>query len=173
MSRSSLRNGIAAALQAANLQYVGTVYPARPVVLQEDAYVQAMNGTAIAESPNGSSAVLVVNLVSDKRERRADTGRGAVNDSRIHQVVLEIFFASTGGDGIAAQNDYDIIVDQLVEFVRDNPTLAGAWSSGEYTSGVAHEQDEPKTDQDGVGIIFIAGVLRWEAWEWISGNVPR
>lgn len=172
MSRLSIRNGIAEAITAADMTYVGTCYPARPVILEESAYVTNMMGQATAESASGSAAVLVVNVPKDTRMRRADTGRGAVNDTRIHDIELEVFFTSTGGDGIAAQNDYDTVIDQLVQFVRDNPTVAGAWSSGEYQAGVEHTQAEPQTDSDGLTIL-IAGVVRWEAWEWESGPTPR
>jgi hypothetical protein len=170
MGRVAVRSAVAAYLTNAGLQYVGTVYPARPVILTEDAYEQTLLGEAIAQTLGGSSAVLVVNIPSDERMRRADTGRGAVNDTRIHQVALELWFASVAGSGIQAQQDYDGIVDSIVTLIRQDATLGGqAWSSGEYTAGIRHEQAMPYTDADAT-IVQIPGVIRWEVWEWDVGN---
>jgi hypothetical protein len=171
MGRVAVRSAVAAYLTNAGLQYVGTVYPARPVILSEDAYERTLIGEAVALTlVGGSSAVLVVNIPSDERMRRADTGRGAVNDTRIHQVALEVWFASVAGDGIAAQADYDGIVDSIVTLIRSDATLGGqAWSSGEYTAGIHHEQAMPYTDADGT-VVQIPGVIRWEVWEWDVGQ---
>lgn len=182
MSRTSARAGIAAyftnAASAGGLPYVGTVYPARPVIMEETAYTQTMLGTAVAQTPSGSSAVLVVNLPTDRRQRRADTGRGAVQDTNIHDVALEVFFASAGGtsgqtqdNGINAQQDYDTIIDTLVDLIRDDPTMGGiAWSAGEYDAGVEHSQNEPHTSPDGMSVLIV-GVLRWQFWDWVAGGV--
>ncbi len=179
MGRQAVRAAIASALTNAGINYVGTVYRARPVVMEEADYVQTMSGQAIDLSANGSSAVLVVNLPGrDKRMRRADTGRGAVNDTNIHPVVLEIFFASTPGSylpddaGLGAQDDYDAIVDALVTFVRANPTMSApqtVWSAGEYTAGVTHDQEQPYTSEDGLTIL-INGHVNFEAYEWVAGT---
>lgn len=179
MGRAAIRTAVATALTGAAITYVGTVYPARPVIANEQDYVQTMSGQAIALSPAGSSAIVVVNLPGpDKRMRRADTGRGAVNDTNIHPVALEIFFASTPSSsltqdaGIAAQQDYDAVVDSLVTYIRNHPTLtapATVWSAGEYTAGVTHTQIQPYTSADGLTIL-IDGVVRFEAWEWVVGT---
>lgn len=182
MSRQAARAGIAAyftnAAGASDLPYVGTIYPARPVVMEEAAYTQTMLGQAVAQTPSGSSAVLVVNLPSDRRQRRADTGRGAVNDTQIYDVALEVFFASSGGtnnqaqdNGINAQQDYDGIIDSLESLIRADATMGGAaWSAGEYTAGIEHVQNEPYTTSDGM-TIFIVGVVRFEFWTWVAGGV--
>lgn len=171
MGRQTVRTAVAAYLTNAGLQYVGTVYPARPVIVTEDAYEQTLLGEAIAQTLGGSSAVLVVNIPSDERLRRADTGRGAVNDTRIHNVALEVWFASVAGNGIQAQQDYDGIVDQIFTLIRADATLGGlVWSSGEYTAGIRHEQAMPYTDADGA-IVQIPGVIRWEVYEWAVGDV--
>jgi hypothetical protein len=171
MGRVAVRSAVAAYLTNAGVQYVGTVYPARPVVLTEDAYEQTLLGEAIALTiAGGSSAVLVVNIPSDERMRRADTGRGAVNDTRVHTVALEVWFASVAGDGVQAQQDYDGIVDSIVTLIRADATLGGqVWSSGEYTAGIHHEQAMPYTDADGA-VVQIPGVIRFEVWEWLTGN---
>jgi hypothetical protein len=173
MGRVAVRSAVAAYLTNAALPFVGTVYPARPVVLSESAYEQTMIGEAVALTQGGSSAVLVVNIPSDERSRRADTGRGAVNDTRIHQVALELWFASMAGDGIRAQSDYDGIVDAIVVLIRADATMGGlVWSAGEYTAGIHHEHAAPYTDADGT-VVQIPGVIRFEVWEWAAGNVPR
>jgi len=173
MGRLAVRLAIQSALQAGNLTYVGTVFPARPTIMDEEAYYQTMSGTATQESAAGSSCVVVVNLPGqDKRMRRADTGRSAVNDTNIHPVVLELFFASSGGEAIAAQQDYDAVVDSIVTFVRNNQTMsapATVWSAGEYTAGVTHNQSQPYTSADGLTIL-IDGTVRFDAWEWIVGS---
>jgi hypothetical protein len=172
MSRVAMRTAVAEFFAQASLQFVGQVYSARPEVLSEQAYEANRMGEAVA-SDNGSSAVLVVGIPSDDRMRRADTGRGAVNDSHIYRIAMEVFFASTGGDAVAAQNDYDTVVDQMVNLIRSNATLnasATVWSAGEYEQGVQHQQGEPYTDADGL-TVFIPGVVKFEAWEWVAGNV--
>ncbi len=172
MGRAQVRLAVQSAIQAAALPYVGTVYPARPTILQEEAYVQTLQGQAIQESANGSSCVVVVNLEDDKRQRRTLAGRGQVDDTNIHRVSLELWFASTAGDAMAAQEDYDGIVDGLFTLVRGNPTMSApseVWSAGEYTYGVQHAQSAPYGGSDGLTVL-IDGVLRFEAWEWIAGQ---
>ena len=167
MGRYATRLAWANALANAGLVYVGTVFPARPEILQEDAYTQTMNGQAIEESANGSACVLVVNIPSDIRTRYADVGRGAMADWNKHIVALELFFASQGGHGIPAQEDYDQVVDALVTFIRENPTMSApesVWSTGEFQYGVRHEQSMAYTSEDGTAIL-INGVIRAESWE--------
>ena len=172
MGRAEVRLAYQQAISEAGIIYVGTVFPARPEILQEQAYTQSMNGQAIQESVNGSACVIVVNIPSDIRTRYADVGRGALADWNKHIVALELFFASTGGKGIAAQLDYDQIVDALVSFIRENPTMSApetVWSAGEFTFGVRHEQSQAYTSEDGLTIL-INGVIRTEAWEQNVGS---
>lgn len=171
MSRVNAREAITAYFTNAGLPNVGTVYAARPLLIEETAYTETLLGQAVAETVNGSSMVLVVNMPTDSRLRRADTGRGAVNDTEIHKAALELFFASDGGDAVAAQYDYDTTVDLLIALIRKDATFGGRlWSVGEYTAGVDHQQGMPYTDADGL-TIFIVGLLHFEAWEWVAGNV--
>jgi len=173
MSRVEVRKAVAEYFANAGLPHVGQVYSARPEIIQEDAY-ESNRFAEAAPSANGSSAVLVVNIPSDQRTRRADTGRGAVNDSEIHKIVMEVFFASTGGEAVVAQDDYDEVVDEMIKLVRANATLNAPvgviWSAGEYDVGVQHQQSAPFTDADGL-TVFIAGAVSFDAWEWLSGPV--
>lgn len=168
MGRKAVRQAVQSFIQTAKITYVGTVYPSRPFILPEAAYTQMMNGQAIQQSSNGSACVVVVHLVQDKRLRRADTGRGAVNDTDIHQVVLELFFANAAGTALNAQSDYDVVVDGLMQAIRNNPLLAAPtviWSAGEFAAGVVHDQGEPYTSTDGLTLL-INSAMRFEAWEW-------
>lgn len=173
MGRSAVRTAIVDTLSNANLSYVGSIYASAPTILDEDAYTQTMFGQAVPTTGNGSSALIIVNLPgTDKRMRRADVGRGSVTDTNIHPVVLEIFFASSSGDAIVAQQDYDLIIDELIILIRENPTMSApstVWSAGEYQAGVTHDQGRPYSSADGL-TIFIGGVVRFEAWEWIAGS---
>lgn len=175
MGRAAVRTAIQAAVQNADLPYVGTVFPARPEIADDEAYVTTMNGQAIEESENGSACIIVVNITDDPRNRMADSGRDAVYDWWKHRIVLELFFASTGGDGLAAQGDYDEIVDALQILIRGNPTLsapATIWSAGEYRYGVNHHQDVPYQSQDGLSIL-INGYVHFEAWEQPAGTAGQ
>ena len=172
MSRVAIREAVTSYLAEAALPNVGKVFSARPEVLTEQAYESNMFNEAV-ETADGSSAVLVVNLPSDKRQRRADTGRGAVNDTWIFDVVLEVFFASSGGEAVIAQSDYDAVIDGIVSSIRENATLGApttVWSAGEYDAGIKHDQAEPFTDEDGT-TVFIFGSVEFQAWTWIAGNV--
>ena len=172
MSRLAMRKAVGEYLRENRIPHVGEVYNARPELMPENAYEANIFGE-LATTAHGSSAVLVVNMPSDTRQRRADTGRGAVNDSHIYDTTVEVFFASTGGEAIQAQEDYDGIVDEIINLIRANATLnapSTVWSAGEYEKGVQHKQGEPFTDADGM-TIFIYGVVMFEAWEWIAGNV--
>ncbi len=169
MGRAAVRAATQSFFQGVNLPYVGTVLEARAYVHGED-YEQnaAMEYT---QSVNGSGAVLVVNIAHEKRQRRADTGRGGVNDSAIYDLSLEVFFACTDGSPIDAQNDYDSIIDQIILQVRGNPTLGNSiavWSAGEFDAGVSHSQSEPWTEEDGT-TVFITGVVSFQVWEWDAG----
>lgn len=172
MGRLAVRNAVQAAIQAANISYVGSVFPARPTIVQEQDYEQTMQGIAVQGSQSGSNCVIVVNIVSDKRMRRALTGRDAVNDTNIHQVALELFFASVGGTGTTAQKDYDGVVDGLFIEIRNNPLLSAptvVWSAGEYTAGVQHDQSAAYTTDTGL-TVHINGLVRFEAYEWVAGS---
>jgi hypothetical protein len=172
MGRLSMRTAVAEYFATANLEYVGKVLKARPEVLTEQEYETSMFNEA-APSENGSSAVLVVNIPEDKRQRRADTGRGAVNDSWIFKIALEVFFASTGGEAVKAQEDYDTVIDGVIESIRANANLGSpntVWSAGEYDNGIQHDQAQPFTDDDGV-TIFIFGAVTFDSWQWLAGPV--
>ena len=171
MGRAAVRQAVATAVQNAAIPYVGTVYPARPTIIQEPDYIQTLQGQAIQESVNGSACVIVVDIPSDHRQLRAFTGRIGVEDTNIHALVLELFFASTGGDAMAAQQDYDTIIDGLFALIRNNPTLSAPstiWSAGEYREGVQHAQSEPESSADGLTIL-INGAVRFSAYEWVAG----
>jgi hypothetical protein len=175
MGRLDVRTAIQAAIQGAGIDYVGTVYPARPIIAEESAYAQTMSGQAITASVNGSAAILVVNIPTDDRTRYADVGRSTVADFNKHLIALEIWFACTSGDGVASQQDYDTVVDGLTEFIRENPNMSApstVWSAGEYRYGVKHQQEEPYTSDDGLTVL-ISGVIKFEAWEQINGPIPQ
>jgi len=176
MGRVEVREAVAQALANAHIANVGTVYQARPEIVQEADYeapnpeYTANRFAEAASSQNGSSAVLIVNIVSDKRARRTLGGRGG-QDTRIHKTVLEVYFACTAGTAVEAQVDYDAVIDSIVELVRDNPTLSApsiVWQAGEFAEGVEHEQAMPYTDSDGQTIL-ISGIVRFDTWEWIAG----
>jgi transcriptional regulator of met regulon len=176
--RAAVRAAVTSYFQNAGISFVGTVFPARSYINETD-YEQNMMGTVVA-SATGSACVLVVNILDDDRTRRADTGRGAQNDSEVHTVFLELFFANTGGDPIASQQDYDTIVDEIIQAIRNDPTLAAPtviWSAGENpglsgapSAGIRHAQKEPYTSADGM-TVCIPGIVQFEAWEWIAGPV--
>lgn len=179
MSRVGVRQAIATYLNTAQISYVGAVYPARPIILSEQDYEQRMLNGALSQitSANGSGCVLVVNLVEDQRDRRALTGRNAVNDTNIHSVSVELWFACNGDqqNGTAAQEDYDLIVDGIFVAIRKDPTLGTGgqqpgdiWSAGEYSPWLNHRQGAPFTQNEGL-TVFISGVIRFDAWEWIAG----
>lgn len=156
-----------------NIPYVGTVYAARPLIVEETAYEETMNGLLVASSPSGGGAVLVVNIPEDTRARKALTGRGAVNDLWDHHIALEVWYANVGGEGITSQTDYDSIIDQIIYNIRADPTLgdpAVVWSAGEYEPNITHGQSLPKTSDDGL-TIFINGVVRFDAQEWLNSEV--
>ncbi len=170
MGRKAIREAVAETFANAALTYVGGVHPAAPELITEDDYERNRFGEVVL-SQNGSGSVLVVHIPSDARKRRADTGRGAVNDTNVHQITLEVFFACSYGSGIKAQEDYDTIIDEIIELVRANPTMGGpVWSAGELDAGVVHEQGQPFRDADGA-TVFIHGAVKFEAWEWIAGTI--
>ena len=173
MGRVQVRAAVTAYFQNADLPYVGTVYSGRPTVISEQDYVANMMGTIVV-SDNGSSCVLVVNMPSDDRGRIADTGRGAVDDMAKYTVTLEMFFGSTLGDAIAAQNDYDTIIDAITTAIRSDATLNAPlviWQAGEYpTPSIRHRQGAPYTGPDGL-TTFIPGTVEFEAWQNIVGPV--
>ncbi len=170
MGQAAVRAAVQSAIQGANIPLVGTVYPARAYIAEQDYEMNAAG--YYTSSIQGSGCVIVVNLVGpDKRTRMTLTGRGAQDDMNIHPVALELFFANTLGDPVAAQQDYDKVVDGLVPFIRDNPNLTApsvVWSAGEYRAGVVHTASEPFTDSEGM-TVFINGLIKFEAWEQIVG----
>ena len=171
-NRLALRTAVAEYFANGGLPYVGAVYPARPEVLPEAAY-ELNRFNEVVQSTTGSGTTLVVDVPSDKRERRALTGRVGVNDTHIYNIALEVWFANVSGGGVVAQEDYDTVSSAIVNLIRANATLGTSgtvWSAGEYAAGIQHEQREPSTNEDGT-TVFIFGVVRFEAWTWIAGNV--
>lgn len=170
MGRALVRAAVVDYLQGLNppLPFVGTIYSARNYVDEQD-YLPALSTAAQQAAVNGSGAVLVVNLGASTRMRRTNTGRTAVDDTDIHDVVLEMFFATTSGDPVAAQADNDTLCDALVEAIRGDGTLGGrVWSSAEYRGGVKVEPYAPYTDEEGM-TVFLPTLVRWEVWEWLAG----
>ena len=171
MSRASTRTAVANYFTAAQINYVGAVKPQRDYIQEQD-YEQRISGGQVVDtvSPNGSGCVLIVNLTGDERQRRADTGRGAVNDTYQHEVALELWLFNSSGDPAGAQSDYDAIVDQIFELIRADPTMGGQlWSAGEYEPWIRHEQGSPFTPASGMGVM-ITGVVRFTAWDWLAGS---
>ena len=171
MGRAQTRIAIFDTVTNAAIPYVGTVYAARPLVVSEDDYDSTLSGQAVEETVNGSAMVIVVHIESDQRRRVSDTGRAFVNDMEIHTCALELFFASTGGDAVAAQEDYDGIVDALIAMIRGNPTMsapATVWSAGEYRFGVHHVQETPVNPDELTTIII--GTIRFECFEQMLGD---
>lgn len=173
MGRQQVRSAFASAIQSAGIANVGTVFPGRPTIVTGSAYTQTMQGQAVQESQNGSACVVVVNIDSDTRTRYADAGRGALADWNKHIVTLELWFASTAGDSLAAQEDYDAIVDGLFDLIRSNPTMSApsyVWSAGEFRYGIQHEQSVPYNPEQSTEVL-IDGEIRVEAWEQVTGPV--
>lgn len=169
MTRAAVRSAVQAFFENAGIPYVGTVFPSRAYVHGEDYELNAAG--FYVGSGTGGGAVLVVNIPSEKRQRRAMTGRGGVNDSMIYNIGLEVFYGEHSGQPAEAQDDYDAIIDAITLQVRGNPTLGNQmaiWSAGEFEAGVEHSQSEPWTEEDGT-TVFITGVVRFEAWEWDAG----
>ena len=167
-----MRAAVTEYFETADLEFVGKVFRARPEILPEDAYEKNMFNEAV-QSADGSSAVLVVNLPDDMRQRKADTGRGAVNDQQTFKIALEVYFACSSGEALAAQEDYDTVIDGITNLIRANANLgnpSAVWSAGEYENGIKHEQAQPYTDDDGV-TVFILGTVEFDAMQWIAGPV--
>lgn len=171
-NRKAMRAAVANYLANGKLPFVGTVYEARPEVVSESDY-ETNRFNEIVQSETGSGTVLVVNITDDKRKRVADTGRGAVQDSHIYKVAVELWFANVSGEGIPAQLDYDDVSSAIINLIRADATLNAqgvVWSAGEYETGIEHVQFEPHTNEDGTTIL-IAGNIRFDAWQWIAGPV--
>lgn len=173
MGRSDVRQAIATYLNEAQIDYVGAVYPARPIILSEQDYEQRMLNGAVSQitSANGSGCVLVVNITDDHRDRMADTGYNHVNDMNRRSIAVELWFACNGDpeNGAAAQEDYDNIVDGIFIRIRTDPTLgtgnqppASIWAAGVYPPYVSHSQLAPFTENGGL-TVFIKGVVRFDA----------
>ena len=149
---------------------VGAVHPSRGYISETD-YERNAAGFYTANL-YGSGCVIVVNLPGpDKRVRLALTGRQSVDDMNYHPVALELFFASHSGQPSQAQADYDTVVDAIVPWIRNNPTLGNSvvvWSAGEDKGGVVHRQSVPFTGQDGP-TVFITGVIEFQVTEQIVG----
>ena len=172
MGRVEVRGIIQQQIEQLQIPTVGTVFPARPVILDETAYTETMNGMAVEQSGSGSGCVIVVNLPDDNRSRIDLTGLGSVSDFNKHKLVLELWFASVSGDGIVSQFAYDAIVDALFIAIRGNripgPTGVIWMSGGEVGTGVRHQMAQPYTSDDGL-TVFINGAIRYEAWEQLVG----
>lgn len=180
MGRTIVRSVVTTYLQNQNFTNVGTIYPARPIIVDDADYDAAMSSWLWEQQglpDTGSAAVLIVNLPDDHRAREAITGRTGVNDTDRHEVVLEVFFANVGGgtatvpQGIVAQNDHDALIDSIVVALRADWSLGNPqqiFSSGEFQRGVDVSQGEPFTEENST-VIFIVATIHFDVYEWLAG----
>lgn len=181
MGRAIVRNQVQQFLSSKNITNVGKIYAARPIIVDDADYDLNMSNWLWEQQglpDSGSGAVLIVNIPSSHRERRAITGRTGDNDTFVHQVVVEVFFANTGStdpndtQGVQAQADHDALMDTLVVTMRSDFSMGNPqqiWSAGEFQAGVDVEQHEPFTNDPDGPTIFIVSTLRFEVWEWLAG----
>jgi hypothetical protein len=176
--RAAAYNYINNGVTAGNIPYIGTVFPSRPLIVTEDDYeTQLANGLiSYVTSPDGSAGVVIVNMPETNRKRRTLTGYGgSVDDTAIHPMELEVFMGNAAGDVLALQADHDSTVDAIVIAIRADPTLGTAGNpEAIFGAGVF---DQPVTVHAGPAFqlpdgptVFIPAVVRFEAWEWISGQ---
>lgn len=159
-------------LQNYGVPYLGTVFAARPVIAEEEAYTQTMLGMAVESSDNGSCALLVVNITDEHRVSEAIAGETSLQDSIAYHMLLELAFASTSGDAIGAQLDYDDVVSTLFVAIRANPTPGGAnvvWSAAQFETGLDHHQDVPFSTDEGLTTL-IFGRINFDAYSWLAGS---
>jgi len=178
MGRASIRQAAYNYFTNAGIPNLGTVFAARPFVVNEDDYDTSMAAGLIQyiTSSSGSSGIMIVNISESGRRRNELTGFGAVGDFTVHQMELEVFFANTAGDAIAAQTDHDTTMDSIVIAIRADPTLGTAGNPGTiFGAGVFQSvpitvhQGSPFWDPDGT-TVFIPSIVRFEAWEHPSGT---
>jgi len=173
MGRQAIFDAATSYFENADIPMVGTVFPGRPIVVDEEDYDLQMSQGLFEDvsSIDGSSAVLIVNIPTGHRQRQTITGRAFEDDSYIHNMVLELFFANVSGDGVAAQRDHNAVCDAIVAAIRADPLLGQppvVWSAGEFKP-VDVEQREPFTNSDGL-VIFIPAVIRFDVYEWLTGQ---
>lgn len=172
MGRAAIRTALTTYMTAAKIPFVGTVYRARPFIVNDEDYEVSMAaGTEqLVGTPEGSGAVLIVHLPNSGRERMTITGRAFVDDKQIHDVTLEILFANNGGDAVVAQDDHDTITDAITVALRADPLLGApgvVWSSGEFRP-IKVEQHEPYCTSEST-TVFIPATVSFQVWEWIAG----
>jgi hypothetical protein len=170
MGQAAVRQAVQSSIQNQSFTLVGTVYPGRAYIYEQDYETNAAE--AYVENAYGSSCVIVVNLPGpDRRIRLTLTGRQSVDDMNYHPIALELFFANRSGGPIQAQADYDSVVDQIVPYLRNNPTLDNqvtVWSAGEDDEGVVVRSSSPFVGTDGT-TVFINGVVQFNVTEQIVG----
>lgn len=172
MGRAVVRTAVTDYLTAAALPFVGTVYRARPFIIDEEDYeVSIAAGTEqLVTSVDGSAAVIIVHIPDSGRERVTMTGRAFVDDKEIHDVTLEVLFSNTAGDAVVAQDDHDTLMDAITVALRADPLLGSPqviWSSGEFRP-IKVDQHEPYTTSEST-TVFIPTTIAFQVWEWIAG----
>ncbi len=177
MSQVQIRQALVTFLNSLSLPYLGTIYPSRTLV-NENEYAQNASGAYVTSS-NGSNAVMVIDLYgSNNRQLISLSGRNAVFDMATYTVELEVFFSNTTGNSaqnnLNIQADYDTFIDTLIPAIRNNPTLNAAatyniWSSAEFDEGVKWAQSPPYLGSDGT-TIFINGLITFDVKQQISGT---
>lgn len=176
--RASAYNYLNNAVEAGNIPYIGTVFDCRPLIVTEDDYeIQLANGLiSYVSSPDGSNGVIIINMPETARKRRTLTGYGGfVDDTAIHPMEVEFFMGNAAGDPVALQHDHDATSDAIVIAIRADPTLGTAgnpqaiFGAGVFETPVTVHAGPAFQLPDGP-TVFIPAVVRFEAWEWISGQ---
>lgn len=134
MSRSSVR-------RATGEWFTGTV---EGLVTVYTAFPTQIPAAAFGPGPHG--AVAVVRIAADSERRIAYGGEHDGRKETTHTVELQIFHRSVSGDGEAATDHLDTLLDSLRDRIRADRRFADAsiFQAGEGQTPITGTYGEPK-----------------------------
>ncbi len=161
MGRASVRATIAAYFAPGNVAGLSTTYRARPKEIPAQAFKLSVG--------SGSGAVLVIHMPNDDEKRIAMGGATSGGKFDVHDVAMEILFASTKPDALAAQDDHDALIDAFMARFHADRTFGSTngvpiFQAGEGPAGIRIELTEPVLSKQS---FILNGVIRFEAEEWV------
>jgi len=139
VSRTTVRNGVAAWLTTASISGVNTVYPGEPAIIPGEAFFTNAVGAT-------SGCVAMILLPQTLREKRISLGGPTSGKKRVdYELNIRLMYRSilspaAGSDiGIVSAAELDVIIDSIKARIRADRTAAGTvwqWGEADLTDAV-------------------------------------
>lgn len=157
MTRKLVRHATADWFSAAQIPGLDHVYPGKPREILWADY-------ATGSSAHMCQAYVLVDRIPEVRLAGGGPTPPQGQKEIRHQVRVMVWFRSTDADWLEGQDEFDDIVEAMVEQLRYGRTLGRPdviLQAGEFASGIVQQYEEP--DADAGGVMFTGATIAFQA----------